>query len=118
MELYAVLRRSGWTSGAELEAAAERSAGAGAAMAGQLRWIRSYVIKECDGARGTVCLYEAVSPDAICEHASLAGLPVDELVEIAGTVVVPSGATVATAPVAGTRSAARIDPLVVARSRC
>jgi hypothetical protein len=89
MELYAILRRNGWRSGAELEAAAARSAEVGnEELAEDIRWIRSYVLEEHGGSVGTVCIYEATSPEAIRRHASLADLPVDEVVRIADTVVV------------------------------
>jgi hypothetical protein len=89
MELYAILRRNGWKSGAELGQAAERSTQVGnEQMADDIRWIRSYVLDEPDGSVGTVCIYEATSPEAIREHASLADLPVDEIVQISGTVIV------------------------------
>ena len=66
-------------------------------MPNDIRWIRSYVLDEGNGAVGTVCIYEATSPEAIREHASRAGLPVDEIIPIADTVVVrpdPVAATV------------------------
>ena len=89
MELYAILRRNGWSSGAELEEAAARSTKVGdEQMSDDVRWIRSYVLQEGGGSVGTVCIYEAVGPDAIRRHASLAHLPVDEIVPIADTVVV------------------------------
>jgi hypothetical protein len=53
-----------------------------------VRWIHSYVLDEGDGAVGTLCIYEATSPEALREHASRADLPVDEVVAITGTVVV------------------------------
>ena len=37
---------------------------------------------------GTVCIYQASSPEAIRTHAERADLPVDEIVRIADTVVV------------------------------
>ena len=37
---------------------------------------------------GTVCIYEATSPDAIREHASRATLAADEIIPIADTVIV------------------------------
>ena len=40
------------------------------------------------GEVGTVCIYEASSPEAIRRHAATAGLPVDEIVQIADTVIV------------------------------
>ena len=89
MELYAILRRGGWRSAAELEEAAARSTKVGnEEMADDVRWIRSHVLDEGGGSLGTMCIYEASSPEAIRKHASLAELPVDEVVPIADTVVV------------------------------
>lgn len=89
MELYAILRRGGWRSGAELEEAAARSTDVGnEQMPDEVRWIRSYVLDEGHNGVGTVCIYEAASPEAIRKHASLAELPVDEIIPIADTVVV------------------------------
>src|ERR1700750_2001689 len=89
MQLYAILRRSGWSSGAELEEAAARSTRVGdEEMSEDVRWIRSYVLDEGAGSVGTVCIYEASSPEAVREHASRADLPVDEIIPIADTVIV------------------------------
>ncbi|HTU80141.1 MAG TPA: nickel-binding protein [Solirubrobacteraceae bacterium] len=89
MELYAILRRDGWRSGAELEEAAARSTKvADEQMPDDVRWIRSYVLQEDGGSVGTVCIYEAASAEAIRKHASLADLPLDEIVPIADTVLV------------------------------
>lgn len=57
-------------------------------MPADIRWIRSYVLDEGAGAVGTVCIYEASSPEKIREHAERADLPVDDIVPIADTVVV------------------------------
>lgn len=89
MELYAILRRSGWRSAAELEQAAARSTAVGdEQMPDDVRWIRSYVLDEGGGALGTVCIYEATSAEAVRRHAALADLPVDEVVRVADTVIV------------------------------
>ncbi|HEY2005438.1 MAG TPA: DUF4242 domain-containing protein [Solirubrobacteraceae bacterium] len=89
MELYAILRRSGWRSGADLEAAAALSTKVGNEdMPNDVRWIRSYVLDEGAGSVGTVCIYEATSPEAIREHARSADLPVDEVIPIVDTVLV------------------------------
>jgi len=53
-----------------------------------VRWIRSYVLEEGDGAVGTVCIYQAASPEAIREHAQRADLPADEIIKVADTVFV------------------------------
>jgi hypothetical protein len=72
-----------------LEQAAARSTKVGdEEMADDVRWIRSYVLGEEDSSVGTVCIYEASSPEAIRKHAHLADLPVDEIIPIADTVVV------------------------------
>jgi hypothetical protein len=89
MQLYGILRRSGWPSGDDLGAAAARSTRVGDEdMPEDIRWIRSYVLAEADGSLGTFCVYEASSPEAIRQHAAQADLPVDEIVAIADTVVV------------------------------
>ena len=89
MQLYAILRRRGWANGDELEVAAARSAKVGdEEMANEVRWIRSYVLDEGDGAVGTLCIYEGVSPEAIQRHAERASLPSDEIIPIVDTVFV------------------------------
>jgi hypothetical protein len=57
-------------------------------MSDDIRWIRSYVLAEPGGELGTVCVYQASSPEAIRSHAYRAGLPVDEIVAVADTLVV------------------------------
>ena len=89
MQLYVILRRNGWSSPAELEQAAARSTQvADEEMSDDVRWIRSYVLEEGGGSVGTVCIYEASSPEAIRKHASHADLPVDEIIAVADTVFV------------------------------
>jgi hypothetical protein len=88
MQTYVILRRHGWVTAEDLQAAADRSTAAGERMEDEIRWIRSYVTAEPDGSVGTVCIYEGVSPEAIRRHADAAGLPVDEIVKVAGTVIV------------------------------
>ena len=89
MDTYVILRRSGWRSPEDLQAAAERSTQVGdEEMSDDIRWIRSYVLEEGDSAVGTVCVYQATSPEAIREHASRADLPADEVIRVADTVIV------------------------------
>jgi hypothetical protein len=89
MNTYVILRRSGWRSPADLQAAAERSRKVGdEEMADDIRWIRSYVLEEDGGSVGTVCIYQASSPEAIRDHASRADLPADEIIAVADTVLV------------------------------
>jgi hypothetical protein len=96
MDLYTIRRRNAWASPQELEAAAERSRAEGDKDGSGVRWIRSYVVAEEDGRLGTVCIYEADSPETIRAHASRSGMPADEIVPVAETVVVrPDPAPVA-----------------------
>ena len=89
MKTYVILRRSGWRSPGDLQEAAARSTKVGdEEMSSDIRWIRSYVLAESEGGVGTVCIYQASSPEAIREHASRAMLPVDEIIEVADTVLV------------------------------
>ena len=88
MQLYAIRRRNGWQDGDDLRAAAERSTAEGEKMADDIRWIRSYVLAEEDGTLGTICIYQASSPEKIREHASRVGMPADEISVVADTVLV------------------------------
>ncbi|MEO6497324.1 MAG: DUF4242 domain-containing protein [Solirubrobacteraceae bacterium] len=89
MKTYVILRRNGFRSGPDLEEAAGRSKSVGDdEMSDDIKWIRSYVLGEESGSLGTVCIYQASSPEKIREHAERAGLPVDEIIEVADTVIV------------------------------
>ena len=57
-------------------------------MPDDIKWIRSYVLEEGGGSVGTVCIYQATSPEALRRHASLADLPADEIIPVADTVLV------------------------------
>src|SRR5450755_2922996 len=63
-------------------------------MPDDIRWIRSYVLAETDGTVGTVCIYEASSPEAIHEHARRADMPADEIISLAGAVIAAAGPAV------------------------
>jgi hypothetical protein len=98
MNTYVILRRSGWSSPGDLQAAAARSTRVGnEEMSDDIRWIRSYVLEEGGGSVGTVCIYQASSPEAIREHARRADLPVDEIIAVADTVLVRPDPVPATA---------------------
>ena len=88
METYVILRRGGWRTEGELQEAAARSTAESERMPDDVRWIRSYVLAEQDGSVGTVCIYQAPSPEAVREHAHRADLPVDEIVAVTDTVIV------------------------------
>jgi hypothetical protein len=98
MELYAIRRKSGWDGPAALEKAAAISARIGdEEMPSDIRWIRSYVVHEEDGTLGTICIYEASSPEKIREHAERVGMPATEISAVADTVVVRPDPVAATA---------------------
>ena len=89
MDTYVILRRSAWQSPEELEVAAGQSQQVGdEEMSDDIRWIRSYVLEEGGGSVGTVCIYQATSPEKIREHAQRADLAADEVIKVADTVLV------------------------------
>ena len=88
MNTYVILRRGGWQSAEELgEAAARSKRVADEQMPDDVRWIRSYGLEEGGGSVGTVCIYQASSPEAIRRHASATELPVDEIISVVDTVI-------------------------------
>src|SRR4051812_40449170 len=88
MNLYVTRRRDFWGTPEELQATAEKSAQVGDEMSDDIRWIRSYVVKEPSGRLGTVCIYQGSSMEKVREQAERAGMPADEVTEIADTVIV------------------------------
>jgi hypothetical protein len=98
MNLYAIRRPSGWRTPKELKSAAARSKAVGEnEMSDDIRWIRSYVVREPDGGFGTICIYQASSPEKIREHAELADLPADEVLEVVDTMFVRADPVLAAA---------------------
>jgi len=89
LKLYAIRRKQAWKSPAEVEGVAARSKRvADDDFPQDIRWIRSYVIAEEDGSLGSVCIYQASSPEAVRRHAHRVGMPADEILDIADTVVI------------------------------
>lgn len=89
MQLYIIRRPGAWADVPELERAGAKSAQVGdEEMPDQVRWIRSYVVREPDGRVGTFCVYEARDGESISEHARRVGMPGDEFYPVMNTVVV------------------------------
>lgn len=88
MKNFVVLRRDHWETPGDVEQAAARSSKVGKTMADSVKWIRTYVMAESSGKLGTVCIYQAVSEEALREHANCASLPVDEILPIGHLLVV------------------------------
>ncbi len=88
MKTYVILRRAGWRAVEDVKELAERSTVEEDPLADDVHWLRSYVLSGPQGSVGTVCVYEATSPEAIRAHADRAGLPVDEIFGVVDTVVV------------------------------
>ena len=57
-------------------------------MSDDIRWIRSYVVREPDGGLGTICIYQASTSEKIQEHASRVDMPATEIFEVVDTVVI------------------------------
>ncbi len=79
MSLYVIPRTRAWLSEEELAAAAECVPAVNAALAGHVRWIRTYVVQEPDGTLGAFCVYEATAPESLRRHAADLRLPVDAI---------------------------------------
>ena len=89
LQTYAIRRLNAWKSPQEVEEIAGRSKQvADEEFEADIRWIRSYVIAEEDGTLGSVCIYQASSPEAIREHARRVGMPADQIWAVADTVVI------------------------------
>jgi hypothetical protein len=88
MNLYAIRRRDYWGSAEDLQKTAARSAEVGDEMADDVRWIRTYAVQEESGKLGTVCIYEGTSAEKVREQAERTGMPADEIVLVADTVIV------------------------------
>ena len=88
MDTYVIVRRNGWRTTLALEGATARSRIEGERMADDVAWIRSYLLEERDGSVGTICIYQARSPEAVRAHAAAAELPVDEIVKVSGMLIV------------------------------
>ena len=89
MNTYAIRRERAWESPEELEKVAARSKEVAATdFPDDIAWIRSYVIKEEGGTLGTICIYQATDPEMVRQHAKRVGMPADEILEVADTVIV------------------------------
>jgi len=88
MDLYAIRRPSAWADAQELEVVGAKSAQVGEEMPDAVRWIRSYIVAEPDGRLGSICIYQARDVEAVREHARRVGMPADDVLPIAQTVVV------------------------------
>ena len=88
MNLYTIRRRDFWDTPEALQETAARSAEVGEEMSQDVRWIRSYVVREGSGKLGTVCIYEGTSAEKGREQAERAGMPADEITLVEDTVLV------------------------------
>ena len=89
MNLYAIRRKNAWQSPAELEEAGGRSKEIGdTEFSDDIAWIRTYALKEEDGTLGSVCIYQATNMDKVREHAKRVGMPADEVIEVADTIII------------------------------
>ena len=89
MKTYAILRRNGWRTAAEVEEAAARSRQVlDTELVDDIRWIRSYIFEEPSGEFGAICVYDVTSEEAIRRHAASAAVPATEILPVTGTIVV------------------------------
>jgi hypothetical protein len=85
--LYIVPRTRAWLSEEELAAATDCLPAVNEALAGEVRWIRSYVVAEDDGTFSAFCVYEAAGPEALLRHAEALMLPTDAIKPVVTTIV-------------------------------
>lgn len=86
--VYLIRRRNHWKTAADLDRSAAISRRVGdEEMACEVSWLQTYAVKEKDGTLGTVCLYQAVDPNALKEHAARVAMPADEIVPVIGRIV-------------------------------
>ena len=87
MGTYVVVRRRAWPTHPDAVEAVARATLEAARLSGIVTWAQTYVVEETDGTIGSICVYDAVSPEAVRYHSDAAELPVDEIVRVADTIV-------------------------------
>lgn len=90
METYVVVRRRAWQRHADAWEAVARASLEATRLSGIVTWAQSYVVEETDGTIGSICIYDAVSPEAVRHHSDAAELPIDEIVKVGDTIVARS----------------------------
>jgi len=88
MDTFVILRRNAWRTPEDLAVSAAKSTAVGNEMPDDVRWIRSYVVRESDGSLATVCIYQGVDSAALRRHADRSALRADEVLPVVDTVVV------------------------------
>jgi hypothetical protein len=89
METYMIVRRRAWRTRAAATAATRRADTEAERLSEVVAHVRSYVLDETDGTMGSICVYEAVGPEAIRRHSTAARLPIDEILKVAAPAVGP-----------------------------
>jgi hypothetical protein len=84
---YVVVRRRAWRTHPDAVEAVARATLEAARLSVIVTWAQTYVVEETDGTIGSICVYDAVSPEAVRYHSDAAELPVDEIVRVADTIV-------------------------------
>ena len=87
MQTYLIVRRSAWPSQKEQRNAQARSTAEAARMVDVVT-IRSYVLEERDRTVGSICIFQALSPEAIRRQAVAADIPIDEILRVTETTIV------------------------------
>jgi hypothetical protein len=87
MPLYVVPRTRAWLTEEELAADLDCLPAVRDALPLDARLIRSYVVREDDGALSAYCVYEASGPDVLIRLSEAMRLPADAVKPVAVTVV-------------------------------
>jgi hypothetical protein len=87
VDLYLVPRTRAWLSEEEVAAVTDCMPAVVDTMREDIRWIRSYIVREDDGTFSGYCVYEASSPETLLRHAEALKLPTDAIKPVAATLV-------------------------------
>jgi hypothetical protein len=87
MALYLVPRTRAWETDEELAAMVDCLPAVNDTMSEDIRWIRSYVVREDDGTFSAYCVYDATSPEALLRHADALRLTTDAIKPVVSTIV-------------------------------
>ena len=85
MPLYVVPRTRAWLTEEELAADMDCLPAIVAAAVDDVRWIRSYIVEEDDGALSAFCVYEASGPEALTRLGEATRLPTDAIKSVVKT---------------------------------
>jgi hypothetical protein len=83
MPRYVIRRALGPVSDEDLMAVAEASSVIREEQFPDLAWVHTHVVRDASGGLTTFCVYDSPDPQRLRDHAAAAGMPADEVLEVA-----------------------------------